>query len=695
MLHTVETLVGGKKLSIETGRMAKQADGSVFVQYEGVAVLVTATSKKKAIDGGDFLPLTVNYTEKAYAAGKIPGGFFKREGRPADRETLISRLIDRPVRPLFPDGFFHETQVCCTVLSADVVNDPDVIAITGASAALSVSGIPVTDFFAGVRVGLVDGEFVVNPDYEQMACGALNIVVAGTSESVTMVEGAVQEQPENVVLDAINFGHEEIKKIIPVLKELSEKVNKPGMTWSAPDVDEESAEWVSGKVTSQIKEAITIKEKQERNDAISKIESDALEGYLAEKGLDELSDVVTRTIKQTVHDIEKNVMRGSIIDSGKRIDGRTCSDIRPISCDVGILSRAHGSGLFTRGETQALVSATLGTSADAQRTDTLEGENTKSFMLHYNFPPYCVGEVGFLRSPGRREIGHGNLAERALLPVIPSDEDFPYTIRIVSEILESNGSSSMASVCGGSLALMDAGVPIKEPVAGIAMGLIKEGDSVVILSDILGAEDHLGDMDFKVTGTRGGITAIQMDIKISGVTNEIMKTALEQALQGRLHILDKINEGLSAPRDDVNEFAPRITTMYVKSDKIRDVIGQGGKTIRGIIEKTGVKIDIDDTGKVTLAAADQLAAKEAIEIIESIVRDPEVGCIYTGPVKRIMDFGAIIEIMPGTTGLLHISQIEDRRIDRVEDILSVGDEVTVKCTDIDRGGKIRLTKKGI
>jgi len=693
-MHKVEVDVGGKTLSIETGRMAKQSDGSVFMQYEGSAVLVTAVANKKPNSRGSFLPLTVNYIEKTYAAGKIPGGFFKREARPTDRETLISRLIDRPTRPLFPEGYFHETQICCTVVSADVINDPDVVAITGASAALLLSGIPVTDAFAGVRVAMIDDEYIINPTYEQMEKSLINIVVAGTSKAVTMVEGCASEVPEDKILAGINCAHDAIKKIIPVLTDFASKHAKPAMKWSAPEVDEDAAAWADG-YSSKIAEAIKIKAKQERSEAIDVIAAEAESAYISEKGVEELSETASKSMSHALHEIEKNLMRRNILDTGVRADGRTSTEIRPITCEVDILARAHGSSLFTRGETQALVVATLGTKSDAQRIDNLEGESTKTFMLHYNFPPYSVGEVAFLRGPGRREIGHGNLAERALIPVLPDEKDFPYTIRLVSEILESNGSSSMASVCGGTLALMDAGVPIKKQVAGIAMGLIKEGDDVAILSDILGLEDHLGDMDFKVTGTESGITAIQMDIKINGVTKEIMETALEQALQGRTHILGKMASSMSTHRESVSSFAPRIITTQVPIDKIKDVIGPGGKNIRGIIEKTGVKIDINDEGIVNIASVDRDSAQAALQMVEDVIREPELDAIYDGVIRKILDFGALVEIFPGSTGLLHISQISDRRIDRVEDVLNLGETVTVKCIGIDRGGKIRLTRKDV
>jgi len=696
MLHKVDVDVGGRALSVETGRMAKQADGSVLIQYGGTSVLVTAVANKKSKGAGHFLPLTVNYFEKTYAAGKIPGGFFKREGRPTEKETLVSRLIDRPLRPLFPVGYFHETQVCCTVVSVDIVNDPDVLAITGASAAMLLSGIPLTKPFAGVRVGLLDGEFVINPTYEQMESSSISIVVAGTDEAVTMVEGSASEVPEDVILGAINFGHDEIKKIIPSLTKLAADAGKPAMKWSAPEVNEEVVKWVDERFTGELKEAISIKGKQERSDALGKIEDGATALYIEEKNVDgDLSEVDSRSLSSAFHDLQKRIMRRNILDTGVRADGRKSTEIRPITSETNVLQRTHGSSLFTRGETQALVVVTLGTPSDAQIIDSLEGTSSKTFMLHYNFPPYSVGEVGFMRGPGRREIGHGNLAERALLPVLPSDDDFPYTIRIVSEILESNGSSSMASVCGGSLALMDAGVPIKEHVAGIAMGLIKEGDDVAILSDILGLEDHLGDMDFKVTGTKNGITAIQMDIKITGVTKEIMQTALDQALQGRIHIMSKMTSELSVHRQSVSEFAPRIITMHVPNEKIKDVIGPGGKNIRGIIDKTGVKIDIDDTGKVSIASPDADSADEALNMVKNIIREPEVGVIYKGSVKRILDFGAVIEIFSGTTGLLHISQISNKRIDKVEDVFKLGEEVTVKCIGVDKTGKIRLSKKDI
>ncbi len=687
-MHKVETDLFGKTLSLEAGSLAKQAGGSVVVRLGDTMVLVTATMAKSPRDGIDFFPLTVDYREKSYAAGKVPGGYFKREARPADRETLTCRLIDRPIRPLFPDGFMNETQVICLVISHDQVNNPDVISITGASTALMISDIPFDNPIAGARVGRINGEFILNPSNKELEDSELNLVMAGTQDGIVMVEAGANELSEEVMMDGLEFGHEQIKKMIDLQLQLKAKISKEKVTVVAEEFDSELVSKADEKFRAPLAEALKIQSKHERQSAIDKL----TEETVTELNPDEDGDL-KKTLKTILHDVEKDVVRKQILNEKVRIDGRGLSDIRPISCQVGFVARAHGSSVFTRGETQALVVSTLGTGQDEQRIETLEGTVNKSFMLHYNFPAFCTGEVKFIGSPGRREIGHGMLAERALLPILPTKETFPYTIRIVSEILESNGSSSMASVCGGSLALMDAGVPIKAPVAGIAMGLIKDGDQVAVISDILGSEDHLGDMDFKVTGTEEGITALQMDIKIKGLDKSIMESAMKQAKEGRLHILNEMQKALSIPRDNLSKFAPRILTMQISTDKIKDVIGPGGKVIRSIIEKTSVAIDINDSGTVSIASSNEEDASEAVKIIEGLVQEVEVGKIYLGKVKKIMDFGAFVEIFPGTDGLVHISQICDRRINKVDDEIQEGDEITVKVLDVDRNGRVKLSRK--
>jgi polyribonucleotide nucleotidyltransferase len=687
-MHKVETDLFGKTLSLEAGTLAKQAGGSVVVRLGDTMVLVTATMAKSAREGIDFFPLTVDYREKAYAAGKVPGGYFKREARPADRETLNCRLIDRPLRPLFPDGFRNETQVVCFVISHDQVNNPDVIALTGASTALMISDIPFNTPVAGARIGRKNGEFILNPSNKELEDSELNLVMAGTQDGIVMVEAGANELSEEIMMDGLEFGHEQIKKMIDLQLELKAKISKEKITVVAEEFDAELVSKADEKFRAPLAEALKIHSKHERQDTIDKLTDD----IITELNPDEDGDL-KGTLKTILHDVEKDVVRKQILNEKVRIDGRGLSDIRPISCQVGYVARAHGSGIFTRGETQALVVSTLGTGQDEQRIETLEGTVNKSFMLHYNFPAFCTGEVKFIGSPGRREIGHGMLAERALVPILPTKESFPYTIRIVSEVLESNGSSSMASVCGGSLALMDAGVPIKAPVAGIAMGLIKDGDQVAVLSDILGSEDHLGDMDFKVTGTEEGITALQMDIKIKGLDKSIMESAMKQAKEGRLHILGEMQKSLSTPRDNLSKFAPRILTMQISTDKIKDVIGPGGKVIRSIIEKTGVAIDINDSGIVSIASSNEEDANEAVNMIEGLVQEVEVGKIYLGKVKKIMDFGAFVEIFPGTDGLVHISQICDRRINKVDDEIQEGDEITVKVLDVDRNGRVKLSRK--
>lgn len=683
----VELDVKGKTLIIETGLLAKQADGSAVVRYGDTVVLATAVAAKEAKKDLDFFPLTIDYQEKAYAAGKIPGGFFKREGRPTEKEVLTSRLIDRPIRPLFPDGFHSETQGIVSVLSYGDENIADVLGIVGMSAALGVSDIPFEGVVGAVRVGIIESSFVVNPDLKETEECDFNLVVAGTDEAVLMVEGGGLEIKESILLEAIDIAHKEIKRIVDIQKQFIKLIGKNKRPVAPPVINKELENAVSNLSLEKIKGAVTIPDKLRRQEALNNILKEIID--VLNVGENDIS----RDIANVFDGIEKTLVRNMILEKNLRADGRKPEEIRNIICNVGILPRTHGSALFIRGETQCLAVVTLGTSEDEQRIDSLEGESKKTFMLHYNFPPFSVGEVKPLRSPGRREIGHGMLAERALKALIPQKSDFPYTIRIVADILESNGSSSMATVCGGSLALMDAGVPIKAPVAGIAMGLIKEGEKVIILTDILGLEDHLGDMDFKVTGTEDGITAFQMDVKISGVSRQIMEQGLEQARHGRLHILGKMAEALAGPRDNLATHAPRIYNMKIKTDKIRDVIGTGGKVIRGIIEQTGVKINIDDDGNINIASADETAAQKAMDIIKGIIAEAELGRLYMGKVKRIVDFGAFVEILPGTEGLLHISQISDRRIDKVSDVLKEGEEVLVKVIEIDKTGRIRLSRK--
>ena len=686
MMKTVETEIGGRTLSIETGRIAKQANGSVVVRYGDSVVLVTAVSSENKRDI-DYFPLTVDYQEKTFSAGKIPGGFFKREGRSSEKEILTARCTDRPIRPLFPDGFFKEVQIIATLLSADPEVEADILAITGASAALEISDIPFHGPVAGVRIARVNGEFVCSPTVAQTEEGDLDLTVAGSRDAVVMVEGSARELPEDAFIDAIEFAHANIRKIIAIQDELKEAVGKPKKPFAPPTVDEVLVNRVKELATDKIREAVQIPQKLDRYGKLDAIQEEIIEALLPEY------EDQGKAIADILHDIKKKVIRTMVTEEGHRLDGRNNTDIRDITCDVGVLPRTHGSALFTRGETQALVIATLGTSDDEQRIDALLGETFKRFMLHYNFPPFSVGEAKFLRGPSRRDVGHGNLAERSIIPVLPQDTEFPYTIRIVSEILESNGSSSMATVCGATLSLMDGGVPIKRPVAGIALGLIKEGDKVAVLSDILGDEDHIGDMDFKVAGTREGITAFQMDIKISGITSEIMKNALYQAKEGRLHILGKMEEAIREPREDISPYAPRIQTIHIPVDKIRDVIGPGGKMIRAIVEETGAKIDIEDSGLVSIASSNAEALQKAIELVRNLTRKAEEGEIYLGKVKRIMDFGAFVEILPGTEGLVHISQLENRRVEKVTDVLQEGDEVMVKVLSIDQSGKIRLSRK--
>ncbi len=687
MVTTVETEIGGRRLVLETGLMAKQASGAVVARYGDTVVLSTAVASKVERENVDFLPLTVDYQEKAYAAGRIPGGFFKREGRQSEKEILTSRLIDRPIRPLFPDGYYFDTQIIANVLSIGDESSMDLMGMISSSAAVSISDIPFNGPIGAVRVGMLDGNYVINPGHKDLEASRLNLVVAGTADAIMMVEGGANELNEDQMLEALETAHREIKKIVALQQELVKKVGKPKRSVKVVEIDQDLAKQVAGLAMERLRDAIVIPNKMERQKTL-----DALLAEIKEKLK---SDDPTRNVQiSTVFlNLEKDEVRRIILEKNIRADGRKPDQIRPITSAVALLPRTHGSALFTRGETQALVVATLGTSEDEQRIDSLEGEYFKTFMLHYNFPPFSVGETKPLRGPGRREVGHGALAERALKAMVPTKQEFPYTIRIVSDILESNGSSSMATVCGGTLALMDAGVPIKAPVAGIAMGLIKEGDRVIVLSDILGLEDHLGDMDFKVTGTSQGITALQMDMKIEGITIDVMRSALQQAKEGRLHILGKMLEALPAPRKNLNPFAPRIITMQINPDKIKDVIGSGGKVIRSIVEQTGAKIDIEDSGIINIASADEAAANKAKEIIRGIVQEAEVGKLYMGKVRKIMDFGAFVEIFPGTDGLLHISQISEKRLEKVTDELKEGDEVLVKVLEIDRQGKIRLSRK--
>jgi len=683
----VEAQIFGTTFGLETGKLAKQTSGSVLASYGDTVVLATLVAAKEKTEGEDFLPLTVNYQEKSAAAGKIPGGFFKREGRPNEKEVLTSRLIDRPIRPLFPKEFTYQTQIIITVFSADADYDPDVLSVTAASAALTVSDVPFAGPLAAVRVARVDGEFVCNPIKSQLEESDMNIVVAGTKEAIVMVEGGSKEVSESDTIDALMFAHECIQEFIKVQEDLVSGLGVEKRVLDPVEEDEDFNDKVISFAQDKIKEAIVISSKTDRNDTIKKVRSET-EEHVASLYPDTEVD-----ISKPFEKLLKESVRGLIVNDKVRLDGRTYTDVRPISGEVGLFPRVHGSAVFTRGETQAAVTATLGTKYDEQRIDSLEGDITKTFMLHYNFPPYSVGETSFRLGPGRREIGHGALAERALAVVLPSRENFPYTLRVVSEVLESNGSSSMATVCGGTLSMLDAGVPISAPVSGIAMGLIKEGDDFVILSDILGDEDHLGDMDFKVAGTTSGITALQMDIKVTGVTREILTDALTQAKEGRLHILGEMDKILSAPREDISEYAPRIVTMQVEQNKIKDVIGSGGKTIKKIVELTGVQIDIDDSGTVNIASPDRDACDQAIKIIEGIVEEMEVGKVYLGTVKRILDFGAIVELANGKDGLVHISELEPKRVEKVTDILNENDELLVKCIEKGHDGKIRLSRK--
>ncbi len=688
-IEKVEIEIGGKTLTLETGWMAKQADGAVVARYGDTVVLSTVVSAKKPKAGCDFLPLTVDYQEKAYASGRIPGSYFRREGRPTEREILTSRLIDRPLRPLFPEGYYHDTFIVANVLSADQGGATDFLGILASSAALIISDIPFQDPVGAVRIGRIGGNFVVNPGLYEMGESDLNLVVAGTQDAILMVEAGCREISEESLLEALDLAHEEIRKLVAIQKALQAACGRTKREVPEITLDAAVVAGVEKQGLDRMREALLIANKTERQRTLDGI-LDEIAAALCPEGVE---DDRLRDVKLAFHEMESREMRRMVTEKGIRADGRGPADIRPVTSQVGILPRTHGSALFTRGETQSLAVVTLGTSDDEQRIETLEGQTTKAFMLHYNFPPFSVGEARPSRGPGRREIGHGALAERALSSVLPSKEEFPYTLRIVSDILESNGSSSMATVCGGTLALMDAGVPIKAPVAGIAMGLIKEGEKTVILSDILGVEDHLGDMDFKVTGTAQGVTGLQMDSKIAGIPREVMQQALRQARDGRLWIMERMLEALPEPRKDLSVHAPRIFTMRIKTDKIREVIGPGGKVIRGIVEKTGVKIDIEDSGLISIASANSEAAQRAIEIINGIVEEPEVGRIYRGKVVKIMDFGAFVEIRPGVEGLCHISQLAEHRVRTVSEEVSEGEEIWVKVLEIDKQGKIRLSRK--
>jgi polyribonucleotide nucleotidyltransferase len=683
--------LGDAEISIETGRIAKQADGAVLIQQGETMVLVTAVSAHEAREGQSFFPLTVDYREYGYAAGRIPGGYFKREGRPTEKEILTSRLTDRPLRPLFPEGYLNETQVISMVISADENHDPDVLSITGASAALYLSDVPFHTPIAGVRVGLVEDRYVVNPTYEQLRNSQLNLIVAGSEDAIVMVEAGAKEVSEQVMLEALLFGHGEIRKLVALQKAMYETLGIQKREFNPPQRNEEMLKEIEAKFGESLREALSVenKTKIESYAAIDALKKQVKESYPAE------AEDSSEEAGELFDHLKERIFRDDILNNKRRPDGRRFSEIRPISIEVGWIPRTHGSALFTRGETQAIVTATLGTSQDVQYVDSLEtGEYKRRFMLNYNFPPFSVGETGRTGSPGRREIGHGALAHRALDAVMPDESEFPYIVRVVSDITESNGSSSMATVCGGCLAMMDAGVPIKAPVAGVAMGLVKEDKKFAILSDIAGAEDHYGDMDFKVAGTRNGITALQMDIKITGLNTQIMSEALEQARKGRMFILDKMEESLATPREDISKYAPRILTIQIPVDKIRDVIGPGGKIIKSIVERTGAKIDVADNGLISIATANGEAGEQALQIIRDLTAEAEIGKTYLGTVNRIVDFGAFVEIFPGTDGLLHVSEIADYRVRDVRDELHEGQQIMVKCIGVE-GNKIRLSRKAI
>ncbi len=688
MLQTVEVDLGGRKITLETGRMAKQANGAVVVRSGDSVVLVTACMAEEPKPGAGFFPLTVDYREYTYAAGKIPGGFIKREGRPSEKEILTSRLIDRPVRPLFPEGFLNETQIIAMVLSADPEQDPNSLAIVGAAAALAISDIPFPHILGGVRVGMLNGQYIANPTYSESRESSLNIVVAGTDEGIVMVEAGAQEVSEQEVLGAIEFGHGCCRKIVAAIRQMVAEVGKPKRVFTPPALDQELYEKIAGEVRADLTDALNTQKHP-------KLESYAKVAEIKQRVVTALPEEQREEAKKCYDALKERIFRDEMLKNHRRPDGRAFDEIRPISIETGVLPRTHGSALFTRGETQALVTLTLGTKEDEQRIELLEpGEASKRFMLHYNFPPFSVGEVGFMRGPGRREIGHGALAERSPSALIPDEAAFPYTLRVVSDILESNGSSSMATVCGASLALMDAGVPLPAHVGGIAMGLVKEGDEYAVLTDIAGAEDHYGDMDFKVAGTRKGVTALQMDIKVPNVTTAIMQQALEQARRGRMFILDKMYQAIAQPSASMSQYAPRIYTMTIPQDKIRDVIGPGGKVIRGIIEQTGVKIDVEDDGTIHVASADEASANKALRIIADLTAVAEVGKTYLGKVVRLVDFGAFVEIFPGTDGLLHISEIAENRVREVRDELKEGDQILVKVLAIE-GNKIKLSRKAV
>jgi polyribonucleotide nucleotidyltransferase len=687
MSHTVELEINGQSFSLETGKVAKQADGAVVVRYGGTMVLATCVAAKSAKEGQDFFPLTVEYRERAYAGGRIPGGYFKREGAPVKKEILTSRLIDRPVRPLFPDGFKNEVQVICLVISGDQENDPDILAMNGASAALCLSGMPFEGPVGAVRVGQVDGKFVVNPTTAEQSASTLELVIAGTEEAVLMVEAGAKEVPEETMLEAIAFGHAECKKLARIQKDLAARAAKPRWPFD-PNAgkDEALQARVRELAQARLTAALGTHEKHARADAINRVFDEVFAAF----GSDESKK---SAIREAFEAVAATAIRRLIVEQGVRVDGRKVNEIRPISIETAYLPRSHGSALFTRGETQALVAATLGTKSDEQKIEALEGESYRHFMLHYNFPSFSVGEVRRFGSPSRRDIGHGALAERAVESVLPVKEEFPYTIRVVSDILESNGSSSMATVCGASLALMDAGVPLKSHVAGIAMGLVKEGEKFGILTDIMGTEDHYGDMDFKVAGTDKGVSALQMDIKIKGVSIDIMREALARAREARMVVLGKMREAIEKPRAELSPYAPRFVTIKIRTEKIREIIGPGGKVIRGIQEQTGTKIDVEDDGRVTIFSPDAESVQKALSIVQDICREVELDRIYLGKVKKIVEFGAFVEVIPNTEGLLHISQIAESRIRTVQDVLSEGDEVLVKVIEIDGNGKMRLSRK--
>ncbi len=690
-MHKHELQIGGQTLSIETGKLAKQADGAVVVRMGDTMVLVTACHAANPREGIDFLPLTVDYREYTYASGRIPGGFFKREGKPSEKEVLTSRLIDRPIRPLFPAGWRYETQVIALVLSADDQNDSDVLAVTGASAALALSEVPFTKTLGGVRVGLIDGQYIINPTYEQRRKSSLDLIVAGSQDAIVMVEAGAKVVSEEEMVQALEAGHTAIKQIVAAIDTLAAQVKKPKLQVTAREIGHDFYREVEAKIIAPLTDAMRLRDKLENYSRVDQVLAD-LVASIPEDAVQQRADA-----KQIFKGLKEKVLRDEILEHHQRLDGRKFDEIRPIWSEVGVLPRVHGSTVFTRGETQALVTATLGTAEDQQKIEVLEGESYKRFMLHYNFPPFSVGEVSFLRGPGRREVGHGALAERALTPVVPAEEQFPYTIRVVSDILESNGSSSMASVCGGTLSMMDAGVPLAAPVAGVAMGLVmnESNGKYAVLTDIAGAEDHYGDMDFKVAGTATGITALQMDIKVSGITMAIMREALEQARRGRLFILEKMAETLATPRTNISTFAPRIVTIKIPVDKIRDVIGPGGKTIRSIIDRTGVKIDVEDDGRVNVASNDETSAQRAITIIQELTATAELNKTYLGKVQRIADFGAFVEILPGVDGLLHISEIAPHRVKDVRDELKEGEQLLVKVINVDPSGKIRLSRKAL